>query len=231
MQEEKNILEKLWKKAQRFAWVFALCPFVRMTAVCNSIAFEKVHDTSDIDLFVITTNNRLSIARFFMKLFTQLLGVRAHHKKTAGRFCLSFFVTEKAMDLQPLALEFDPHLAHFTKTMTPLFGEKTYKNFLEANSRWTFPYFQQNLQPRLDQLRPHRLAKLLQKILEVIVNIFGTAAEAWCENFLQKREKKYREKFRGATGVIINKNVFKFHKNDPRQKIAEEFAERFNDVT
>lgn len=221
--ERSHLGEKLWKKVERFCWLLSLCPFVKMIAVCNSLAYGNVKETSDIDLFIVTENERLWTARFLMKILTQLFAMRVHHDKIAGRFCLSFFVSEKAMNLQSLAHEFDPHLAYFVKTMIPIFGQETYYKFLAANEQWTLPYFKQPLSQRLKKIQHHTIASVFRFLLEKITALCGE------EFFYQKqfaKDKVRKRKFPKSEEITMTKDVFKFHEDDPRRKIAEKFAKQ-----
>lgn len=216
----------LHKKAERWAWALALCPFVRMAAVCNTVAYGNANEKSDIDLFVVTADKRLGTARFFMKLLTQLFGLRVHDEYVAGRFCLSFFVTEKALNLEPLAYPFDPHFAYFVLCMKPLFGKKTYTRFMQQNQEWTGQYFKKQLPIRLDLFREHPFVRVFQWCLEKILAMFGGWSEKFFTRWLEQREERYLKKYKripGDTSRVINHSVFKFHEHDPRREIAEKF--------
>lgn len=218
----------LQKKAKRWAWALALCPFVRMASVCNTVAYGNASEASDIDLFIVTADKRLGTARFFMKLLTQLFGLRVYDEYVAGRFCLSFFVMEKAMNLEPLAYPFDPHLAYFVLCMKPLFGQKTYEEFLEVNQEWTARYFKKQLPFRLDLFREHPLSRVFQWCLEKILAMFGGSCEKFFTRWLEQREERYLKKYKripGDTSRVINHSVFKFHEHDPRRDIAQKFQE------
>ncbi|MBI2638398.1 hypothetical protein HYW83_02300 [Candidatus Peregrinibacteria bacterium] len=224
--ERIKIAEKLWKRVERFGPLFALCPFVRMASVCNTLAYNNVDEGSDIDLFVVTTPDCMNTARFFMKLLTQIFGVRAHHDKVAGRFCQSFFVTEKTMNLALLAHDFDPHLAYFVLTMKPLFGIKTYRKFLEENEEWAGKYFKRSLTPQTEHMKKYHFAGAFQWMSEKILNLFGAVSEAFFAKFLEKRDFAHEKKFPKSGGIVMRKDIFKFHEHDPREEIAKEFLGR-----
>ncbi|KKU78406.1 MAG: hypothetical protein UY05_C0060G0001, partial [Candidatus Peregrinibacteria bacterium GW2011_GWA2_47_7] len=91
-----------------------------MVAVTNSLAMGTSHAESDIDLFIVAEAGHLYTVRLFLKIATQIFGVRVHRNYVAGRFCMSFVVTTRALNLgQHIALPFDPHLAEFARTMMP----------------------------------------------------------------------------------------------------------------
>lgn len=229
-QKKHLIGHRLWQRVKKFSWLFAICPFVKMVAVCNSLAYGNVKETSDIDLFIVVENKKLALARFFMKVLTQIFALRAHHKKIAERFCLSFFVTEKAMNLSNLAYDFDPHLAYFAKTITPLFSIKTYNEWLQENNSWTAFYFKKTLSPRLFKIKKHYFASFFRFLMEIILRLFGKLPEIICNKLLFKREFEHKKKFPYSKGIVINKMVFKFHEEDPRETVAEQFQERLENL-
>lgn len=216
----------LWKRVQRWRWLFSLCPFVKLVAVCNTVAYGNGTEKSDIDLFVITKNGKMATARFFMKLFTHIFGVRAHHDKVAARFCLSFFVTEKTADLAPIAHEFDPHLAYFVLTMKPIYGEKTYLRFLKINEQWAAPYFKRPLSPNLRHIKVAPFLLPLRWILESVLRILSGVLEPLLYELQSKRDLAHKKRAVRHDGIILRKDLFKFHEHDTRQEIAEEFARR-----
>lgn len=219
-EREKNA-RKLWKIVARWGWITTFCPFVKMVAVCNSLAYGNCKAGSDIDLFIVTEDKHLYTARFFMKILTQLFGKRVHHDKIAGRFCLSFFVSESSMDLGKLAHPFDPHLAYFARTMTPLLGEKNYLKWLEINDKWTFFYFKRGLALRTSKLRTYPVFSAIRFIFESILRLGGRFLENWLFELQSKKDNLRKKALKDQSGVVITKSVFKFHEKDPRAALAE----------
>lgn len=225
--EREKIAEKLWKRAQRFSWIFAACPFLKMAGVCNSLAYGNVKNTSDIDVFIVVENGKLATARFFLKVLTQIFRMRVHHEKIARRFCLSFFVSEKAMDLNKLAFPFDPHFAYFVQTITPIYGKETYMKFFKANQTWLEHFFRRSHSPRLNKIKKHVFASAFGFILTSFLRIFGSAIELLCQKLQIKKDNERRKQFQNSRGgIMLTKDIFKFHESDPRQEIAERFSKR-----
>lgn len=118
-----------------------------MVALCNSRAMGEHEENSDIDLFIIATKWNLWTARFIVTVLTSVLGVRRRNthglvkwspeyiKKTKNKFCLSFFITEEAMNLESIRLQpNDPYLDKWMRTLQPLINKNgTYERFLLAN--------------------------------------------------------------------------------------------------
>ncbi len=107
-----------------------------MVAVSNSLAMYATHPESDIDLFVVTAVNRLWIVRTLVLIVATFLGVRTKPGDEAGKFCFPFFMTEKSLSLQSIALqEFsDVYLAYWIYTLKPIYNQHyMYGRFMQIN--------------------------------------------------------------------------------------------------
>lgn len=227
--ENGKIAKRLWKTVSRYGWLFHVCPFVRMAAVCNSLTVGNVKETSDIDLFIVAEDKKLATARFFAKILTQLFGKRVHHDKIAGRFCLSFFVTTKTMNLEPITHEFDPHLAYLVAAAVPIYGKKVYLEFLEQNI-WIKPYFKRDTEPRLGRVKKNAFLDIIKYIIEILLRICGAPLENFLYKIQLKRDNERKKALVSADGVIISKTVFKFHEHDTRREIASRFQSRLERI-
>ncbi|MDD4529972.1 MAG: hypothetical protein PHO80_00255 [Candidatus Gracilibacteria bacterium] len=221
--EELALFQKTQKYLKYVAWI----PGLKMIAVCNSLSMFASKKNSDIDLFVITHPKRLWIVRILMTLIFQILGVRRRGNKIAGRFCLSFFVTENALDFSKIAIENDIYLYFWIYYLKPVFDkDETYKRFLEINkSSGFFDSFHlvQNdealkifpLQSEGQFLKGKYNYELdNSKILDLL------------ENFLKKiflpKTLEHKKKLGDPFGLIVSDNILKFHDNDKRIKIRKQ---------
>jgi len=222
MRRTRLILEeKLWFKVRDYRWLFRVLPFIKLVGVVNSLAYGNVNEQSDIDLFVVVEKGRLGSARFFMKLFTHILGIRVHHKKKSRRFCLSFFVTEDALNLSKLAHKFDPYLAYFVRTMAPVFGsKKTYVDFLKANEEWVGPYGVYS--PRLERFVEFEKENESNKS-----EWYTRKVEAFLYKYQHERDFK---RVGENPGVVMNEQIFKSNEVDRRVEFAQRFEERLNKI-
>ncbi|MBI4231920.1 hypothetical protein HY605_01695, partial [Candidatus Peregrinibacteria bacterium] len=121
--------KKLWQRVNRYVKFLEWIPFLRMLAVCNNLAFDRVTAGSDIDLFIVAKKGRLFIVRTLVTGVLHVLGVRRHGDKVAGRFCLSFFVDDCALDLKKLAIERDIYLAFWIFSMKPVIDDGVSEKF------------------------------------------------------------------------------------------------------
>lgn len=216
----------VFKKVARWRWLFQLCPFVRLVAVCNSSTIGDTRENSDIDLFVVAKPGRLFTARLGLTLLTSLFGLRRHGSKIRGRFCLSFYVTEEAMDLSAIALpSYDIYLAFWAQSLEPVAGSyATYEAFVAQNEAWLHSYFA-HAPKRKRHFRARRgLVKFMHHFLELLFNF--DAVERWCRSKQWSRALAKFQTLQDKSGTVISDQMLKFHDHDARLEIREEWRKR-----
>ncbi len=106
-----------------------------MVAVANSLSMYATHKDSDIDLFIVTQSDTLWLTRLLVTLTLWSHGVWRHGSDIAGNFCLSFWITTDAMDLEKIAIENDIYLYNWIYHLKPIFTRgDVYEQFLKANN-------------------------------------------------------------------------------------------------
>lgn len=227
-----NLEEKYWRKVEKYLPVLQMVPFVKMIAVCNNLAFGKIDETSDIDLFVVAKSGRLFIVRTFVTFLLHVLGVRRHGNKIAGRFCLSFFVDEEAVDLSGIALERDIYLAFWVRSLVPVIDDGFSAQFLEKNW-WILDYFEvdENLVLRNDRVFKSGSFKCF------LNRIFGFVLRGRFGDFIEKKLEKWQLKRAGEkallaseeSSLLIGEHILKFHNVDRRRKYRGLWQDRFGE--
>jgi len=211
---------KLWKHVARHLFLFQITPFLRFVAVGNTLAMGWPEKNSDIDLLIVAPQNRLFTTRFFLTFWSQIFGMRRHGKKIAGRFCLSFFVSENSLNLEKLKIsDNDPYLAFWVATIALIRGDGA--EFFAANN-WIKKYFP-NLR-LMTTARKFRRKNLCEKILN------GKSGD-FIEKILRKwqlvratRKKQNSKK----NAVVISDTILKFHETDQREKFLREWQKQIN---
>jgi len=228
--EKQKASKEYWKRVRRYQWLFSICPFIELIAVCNSLPIRDIREDSDIDLFVVAKSGHLFTARVFLTLFTSIFRIRRHGAKTRKRFCLSFYVTEKAFKLDEIArTPYDIYLAYWIKTLEPISGDyKVYESMLKENEKWLEPYF-----TRLSRhKRFFRSPQTWQKKWKARFEKFFLHPK-WEKRFRKWQMKRSQEKYRqlaDPTGTIINENMLKFHDKDVRDQIRHNWVKRINSL-
>ncbi len=123
----------LWASAHRYARWLARVPFVRMVAVSGSLAVRNAEDNGDIDLFCITTPNRLWLARTFIVPLSKL--TRRLPRLFPLILCPNYILTLSALDIEDRNL----FTAHEVAQAVPLWGGDVYDCFLQTN-RWVHDF-------------------------------------------------------------------------------------------
>ncbi len=216
---------KLWSRVKRLRFLFRMTPFLRFAAIGNTLAMGWPEADSDIDIFVVAKKRRLFTTRFLFTFFTSFFGVRRHGDKIAGRFCLSFFVSESASDLSKLTLgKEDPYLAFWIASLVPIWSDST-KDFYKANA-WVKKYFPNLTWPnnlKIDQRRGP-----LRRLRELALNgSYGDWVEARLKKWQLRRARgKYaKSTTQEKTAVVISDTVLKFHETDRRRALLEQWQQ------
>lgn len=216
-------------KYDRTRWVSKILsrwPFIRMIAVCNSLAYDNAREESDIDLFVITSARGVWWARFFSLLILQILRLRPGQGGIKDKICLSFFIDEDNLNLRDLQVgRGDYYLPYWLSTLYPLYDAGGfYVQFLLANN-WVL-----NFLPQARPITSHRIRAIPDKssvkyLLEALLAPFTSIVK-----FIQTRAfpPEIYKLINRDSRVRVGDGILKFHTNDRREQYMEEFERRYN---
>ena len=207
-------------------------PFIEMAAVVNSVAFATVHKNSDIDIFLITRKNLLYTARTFLILYLKLFGVYQKRKEErAGKIGAGFYVDTSRLNLEKIKLSDikDIYLDFRIIALDPIYGQKAYKKFIEAN-KWIFKKF-----PNFDLQRKSRIdnwyfsiseeKNLWAKFWEFFLGgILGNLIEKILAVYHIRHTWNLPENNLPTSTTIARKNILKLHARDRRREFAQVFA-------
>lgn len=225
------IAERKYRAALRFTRLAALVPGIRMVAVCNTLAFSAARDESDIDFFIIARAGSLWFARAACGILALLCGTRPVGNERKDTYCLSFFVSDRALDLSSIALEphrprDDIYLAHWVSMCVPLFDDgNAYDEFWKANE-WACDVLPHRSPYRTNDLRSVRhgfALTLLRACCEGIYFSIRLPIEWFCR-CVQMRAFPHTlciEAQKNNTHVVISDSLLKFHTNDQRASLRE----------
>lgn len=208
---EQNFYKKTYQYLKYISWI----PGLRMIGIWNTIAMNCAKESSDIDLYIVTSPGKMWTVRILVTFIFQLLWVRKNDKHHAGRFCLSFFSTTDGLDFWKFALENDIYLYFWILYFKPIFDvNNTYELFIERNSHWAdFSLYKEIIQENQQYIKKSKniseknISKIwifLEKVLKKI--------------FLPKTLKHY-EKIWKPYGIIISDDMLKFHNGDIRKQV------------
>jgi len=234
--ERQKIAVSRWKKVYRVIKFLQVCPFIKMIAVCNSLAIDNSKQKADIDFFIIIRKGRIWLTRFLITFIIWSLGQRRHGQKIAGRVCLSFYITDQALNLQSLTIEpYDIYLAHWVLEIKPVYWRnQTYNQFISEN-KWLKDYFfnfEQTLNERHPQFKTNGFLSLIQKSSEKILGgWFGGLIEKLFRLVQRHRINRKITPHKIPTAVVVSDKILKFHEIDRREFFQEEFRKRLEILT
>ena len=188
-----------------------------MIWICNSISMNAANENSDIDLFIVTSPDRLWHVRIMVTLYFHIRGLRKTGKKHAWKFCLSFFSTTEGMNFERFALSDDIYLYYWILAMKPILNNnRCYQKFVEENKSWA-DYMQfRNAFSKHQRDIPYSWKVKWEdsKLLDFMNNV-------WKKILLPKTLKSF-QKLWYPFGVIISDSMLKFHDQDKRKQIKKD---------
>ena len=222
---------KIAKKAvKKLRWL----PFIQAVFVCNNVALGNPRPESDIDVFIVTKRGRLSLSRFIATTLLQVLGLRPSKKSSTDKICLSFWVTDQALDLRRLTLgKPDIYMVYWLDQLLPLYDPESVQTKIIEQNKWAKKYIPNGLQEykllsrwRVDDSGFSKKIKIL----------FEKVWNGGYGDFLNERAKAIQaQKIKSVYGyldqehdtrVVVSDTVLKFHKNDRREEYRKEWEER-----
>ncbi|MCP4523439.1 MAG: hypothetical protein GY828_04405 [Candidatus Gracilibacteria bacterium] len=216
-QTEIDFMEKLKKYLPYIQWI----PSIQMIGVGNSISMNCASPSSDIDLYIVTSPNRMWLVRILTTVIYQVLGVRKNNKHHAGRFCLSFFSTTSALSFSNFALREDVYLYFWILYFKPFYNKNnTYERFIAENSNWADFSLYSHL---ISENKKYIIQSVDNKEIknQFILKIGEEINKILKKIFLPKTLRQYK-KIGKPYGIIISDDMLKFHNNDIRKKTREE---------
>ena len=227
------LAEKKWKIALWAGRIFKYLPFVKLIAVCNSLAYNNAKISSDIDFFIVTAKNRIWQTRLFLIFTIAVLGLRPPKNKQPDKICLSFYLAEDDLDLTKIKIASeDIYLVFWLATLLPIYmRDEMYDQLIAANP-WLNKYLP-NWQPVKPSLRrrieDNKFSKFVYQAREFILQSW---LGDWLENLARQLQIKHMSQKKkdlavlGDKRVIISDTILKFHENDRRAEYQEKFEKK-----
>ena len=200
--------QQLLQTAEKVTSLLSGFPFVRGIAVSGSLSKNFADERSDIDLFIITSKNKLWIARTIMHCFKKLTFlVNKEHL-----FCMNYYIDEQQLEIAEKNL----YTAIEIATLIPLQGDTVFDSFFASNA-WTRNYLP-NKNMRIACAKPVK-PRLFKSFIEML---FNNPAGNAVDNLLMRITaarwlKKTEQKKVNSHGIIMGMETDKhFAKPDPK---------------
>ena len=211
--------------AKKVARILSHFPYVQAIAVSGSLSKYFADKKTDIDFFIITSVNRLWIARTLMhilKKFSYIAG-KQHW------FCMNYYIDELGIDIP----EKNIFTAMEIVTLLPMQGTNHFKNFIAANS-WVNNYFPAHIISTADT--PEIKRGFFRKCFEKIFNSpLGDVTDKWLMNITDRRWKKKASQGKVNDHGIRMRMIMKRHVSKPDPKnfqvnLIEKYNSRINNL-
>jgi hypothetical protein len=169
-------------KISRFLYQF---PYVRGIGISGSLSKHYADEDADIDYFIITSKDRLWIARTLMHLFKKWSFLRGRQHW----YCMNYFIDEDALEIE----EKNIFTATELITLLPACGNGGLVKFFDAN-KWVtgfLPHYKHRKSPP----PPNPPAGFWKRMLEALLNNrTGDKLDDFFRSLTTKRwNKKERE--------------------------------------
>lgn len=220
----KLAVEQL-KIAKRVARLLSKFPYVKAIAVSGSLSKNFATEKTDIDFFIITTANRLWIARTFMHLYKKFTFLTGRQ----NWFCMNYYVDEAAMEIK----EKNIFTAIEIVTLLPMYGKDCLQEFIESN-HWITSYFPLK---HFNSNVPGDMPKVfLSRLIERIFS--GRAGDRADKKLMQITAARWQRKVKrrevnsrgGLIGMSIDRH---FSKPDPKNfqdKVINAYRKKVDDI-
>ena len=215
--ERKIFSARKWRRARRWARIFAALPGVELVGVGNTLAYDNARDESDIDFFIVTAPGIIWRTRFFCAALAALCDLRPKSNDNRDKLCLSFFVTTEALDMSRLAIRNeDIYMRYWTRQMTPLAGKPSAFEFFRVANH--------EVQPR-EKIGRSLLLRVLFSPLGLLP---GSFMAAWQKRHFPAALLAAEARHDGS--VVVSDRVLKFHVNDRRADIYDRWQKRVKSI-
>jgi hypothetical protein len=218
--------DELMHIADRGARLLYQFPFVRGVCISGSLSKRCADEKADIDYFIITSANRIWIARTLMHLFKKLTFLLGHQH----RFCMNYYVDEDALEI--------PQKNIFTAielfTLLPMCGDEELDKFFRAND-WARDYFP-GYRDRSRKAEGTHPASFIKRLFErMFSNDLGNRLENKLRRITDRRwRQKTDQQRRNMKGDVLTLQCGKhYSRPNPeifQQKVLTKYHRRLNEI-
>ena len=214
-----------FKLARRAVRLFRLVPFIKMIAVSNIIGAHNLRDGSDIDLFIVTSPQRLWLTRLFCAGLAKILGWRPTRDVKRNKICLSFYISSDNLDLKSLKLNSeDLYFNYWLAGLVPVYDRhQTYASLIATNS-WL-----KECLPNWQELQANSREQKTNddQMFAGILNCWEKKTMAWQLKIMPLALKSL---VNIDTRVRADDKIIKLYLVDRRREFLEKFSERLDQV-
>ena len=184
--ENKNYLKRykysndLLEKSNNYLLLLKYVPTVKLLGISGSLSMKNGAVGSDIDLFIITSNNCIWLTRSIILLYKKILSLTQPY--IGNRLCFNIIFASNGLALPNFKRS--EYTAHEILQLKVLINKECmYENFLQANN-WVLQYYP-NVQIKLENIQSFVSSLNQSKCLVFVEKYIGKMQKKWL------RIKKY----------------------------------------
>ncbi len=210
-------------KANKVSRFISKFPYVEGVGISGALSKGYHDEDGDIDFFIITSPNRLWIARTFLILYKKLFLLNS--KKY---FCVNYFISTNSLEID----EKNRFTATELVTLMPMYGNGSFHDFYKQNT-WVHSFLPNKTISEglvnMQTVKKPLLTRLTEKSLN---NKLGDSIDSF---FLKITYKKWKLKFNKLEKKNFNialkstKNVSKHHPLNFQRKVIERLNSKYEE--
>lgn len=209
------------KKADRMSRLISKFPFVEGVGISGALSKGFFDKDGDIDFFIITSKERLWIARTLLILYKKIFLLNS--KKY---FCVNYFISENSLEIEEKNLFTATELV----TLIPMYGNGSFKKFYDTNT-WAYTKFPNRVFGQgLGELKPIVKPRMIRFTEKVLRSKIGEKLDTF---FLKLTYKKWKLKFSEMNpdqfhvAMKSTKSVSKHHPQGFQHKVITQLNEKY----
>jgi predicted nucleotidyltransferase len=213
------------EKAVRIGRFLQRFPFVKAVGISGSLSKNFANEDSDFDFFIITSADRLWIARTIMHCYKKLAILFGKQRY----YCMNYYVDELSLELK----EQNIYTAIELKTVIPVAGQSTLEHLFSSN-QWAdemLPYCNYRR-----QLHPDSQPGIIKRSIEALLNnkwgnkldnfLFRFSSSRWKKKELQGQMNDRGDVMR----LVTDKHFAKSNSGDFQERILRLYKQRSKDA-
>lgn len=211
---------KFLLKAKLITWFLKIIPWIKLIGISGGVAVENAQKKDDIDLFIVTSKNRLWTVRLLVLGFFSMIGQRRkagqNGRKIAGKLCLNMLLEEDRLG----QTKKDIYLAHEVLQMKVLWQrDGMYFKYLMDNE-WVFKFLPNWINGEIYSMQYKVYSKKSPHTKYSILHTVGDRIENLARKFQLNIMGQPKGLERIEDGAVY------FHPEDCRLKVLLEYAQR-----
>lgn len=217
-----KMASQVFPKAEKVSKFIAKFPFVEGVGISGSLSKGYHDENSDIDFFIITTPQRLWVARTILVLYKKLflLNSRKH-------FCVNYFISSDMLEIA----EKNKFTATELVTLIPMYGKEVFRAFYSKNN-WTQKYYPHydSIAREIGTVNKPLLSKIVEATLKTSLGVLIEPILLKLTYYKWKRKFKHidREDFKVA--MKSTKSVSKHHPQNFQKKVIDTLNKKYSEI-